>query len=60
MEREKLFSVILGDCRVDTFRSGGKSGQHQNKTESGVRITHELSGAVGVSIVTFIINNLPT
>ena len=49
MAREKLFSVTLDDCRVDTFRSGGKGGQHQNKTESGVRITHELSGAVGES-----------
>jgi protein subunit release factor A len=29
---------------VDTFRSGGPGGQHQNKTESGVRITHKESG----------------
>lgn len=49
MNREKLFSVTLDDCRVDTFRSGGKGGQHQNKTESGVRIVHEPSGAVGES-----------
>lgn len=49
MGRELLFSVTLKDCRVDTFRSGGKGGQHQNKTESGVRITHIASGAVGES-----------
>jgi len=48
-QRERLFSVTLDDCRVDTFRSGGKGGQHQNKTESGVRITHPPSGAVGES-----------
>lgn len=41
------FSVTLADCRVDTFRSGGKGGQNQNKVESGVRIVHVPSGAVG-------------
>lgn len=48
-ERKLLFSVTIDDCRVETFRSGGKGGQHQNKTESGVRITHIASGAVGES-----------
>jgi protein subunit release factor B len=47
--RQKLFSVGIADCRVDTFCSGGKGGQHQNATQSGVRITHPPSGAVGVS-----------
>lgn len=37
---------LLAECRVDTFRSGGKGGQHQNKTESGVRLTHEPTGIV--------------
>lgn len=46
-DRKLLFSVTLDDCRVDTFRAGGKGGQHQNKTETGVRITHIASGAVG-------------
>lgn len=45
--KQKLFSVTIKDCRVDTFRSGGKGGQNQNKVESGVRIVHEPSGAVG-------------
>lgn len=45
--RRRIFSVTLADCKVDTFRSGGKGGQNQNKVESGVRITHEPSGAVG-------------
>lgn len=32
------------DFRYDYFRSGGKGGQHQNKTNTGVRITHIPSG----------------
>jgi protein subunit release factor B len=49
MTKELLFSVTLDDCDVQTFRSGGKGGQHQNKTESGVRIIHRESGARGES-----------
>lgn len=32
------------DLKRDTFRSGGPGGQHQNKTESGVRYTHLPTG----------------
>lgn len=49
MVKEKLFSVTKKDFREDTFRSGGPGGQHQNKTNSGVRLTHRESGAVGES-----------
>ncbi len=44
-----LFSVTGKDCDVQTFRSGGKGGQHQNNVESGVRIMHHASGARGES-----------
>jgi protein subunit release factor B len=45
--RELAFSVTLADCDVQTFRSGGKGGQNQNKRDTGVRIIHRASGARG-------------
>jgi len=48
-ERQPILSVTVHDCVVQTFRSGGKGGQNQNKRDTGVRIIHEPSGAVGES-----------
>ena len=37
---------LLRECEVDTFRASGPGGQHVNKTESAVRLTHRATGVV--------------
>ena len=45
--RTPLLHLTRDDFEIQSFRSGGPGGQHQNKTETGIRIIHHPSGAIG-------------
>lgn len=49
MSRKKLFTITTADLREERYRGSGAGGQNRNKRDTGVRFTHEPSGAVGES-----------